>query len=51
VPRVMLHARTLGFRHPITGEVCEYERPAPSDMAGLIRKLDERLDLRRMSSA
>ena len=51
VPRVMLHARTLGFSHPITGEVCEYERPAPSDMAGLIRKLDERLDLRRMYSA
>jgi 23S rRNA pseudouridine1911/1915/1917 synthase len=33
IPRVMLHARTLGFHHPITGELCEYTTPCPSDMA------------------
>jgi 23S rRNA pseudouridine1911/1915/1917 synthase len=47
VPRVMLHARTLGFHHPLTGVVCEYERPTPPDMVGLMRQLDERLDRRR----
>ena len=51
VPRVMLHARTLGFRHPATGDVCEYERPAPPDMAGLMRTLEERLDFERTHSA
>jgi 23S rRNA pseudouridine1911/1915/1917 synthase len=44
VPRVMLHARTLGFRHPVTGELCEYERPTPPDMERLMRQLDDRLD-------
>jgi len=33
ITRVMLHARTLGFRHPITGEMQEYTRPFPRDMA------------------
>jgi 23S rRNA pseudouridine1911/1915/1917 synthase len=33
IPRVMLHARTLGFHHPITGEQCEYTTPCPPDMA------------------
>jgi 23S rRNA pseudouridine1911/1915/1917 synthase len=51
VRRVMLHARTLGFRHPVTGDVCKYERPVPPDMAGLMQKLDDRLDLTRMYSA
>src|SRR5688572_27159146 len=27
IPRVMLHARTLGFRHPSTGEFHEYTKP------------------------
>ncbi|HET8720952.1 MAG TPA: RluA family pseudouridine synthase [Nitrospira sp.] len=51
VPRVMLHARILGFRHPATGDVCKYERPAPPDMAGLMRTLEERLEFERMHSA
>ena len=51
VPRVMLHARTLGFRHPVTGEVCHYERPAPPDMDGLMRELEARLDEKRGGGA
>ena len=51
VPRVMLHARTLGFRHPVTGEVCEYERPAPCDMERLMREFEHGVDLRRMTDA
>jgi len=27
-----LHASTLGFRHPSTGEFHEYTKPFPSDM-------------------
>lgn len=51
VPRVMLHARTLGFRHPVTGEFCEYERPCPADMARMIRELEDRLTSRRLHGA
>lgn len=32
VPRVMLHARTLGFVHPATGKYREWTAPRPSDM-------------------
>jgi 23S rRNA pseudouridine1911/1915/1917 synthase len=32
IPRVMLHARTLGFTHPVTGKVEDFTRPVPSDM-------------------
>ncbi len=32
IPRVMLHARTLGFHHPVTGEFCEHTMPSPPDM-------------------
>ncbi len=33
IPRVMLHARTLGFVHPTTGRPLEFSAPAPSDFA------------------
>jgi 23S rRNA pseudouridine1911/1915/1917 synthase len=39
IPRVMLHARTLGFHHPITGELCEYTTPSPPDMAEVEHRL------------
>jgi len=39
IPRVMLHARTLGFHHPSTGEFQEYTRLVPSDMAQVIQAL------------
>jgi 23S rRNA pseudouridine1911/1915/1917 synthase len=44
VPRVMLHARTLGFHHPSTGELQQYERPSPPDMDLLMRRLEKSLD-------
>ncbi|MBZ0238779.1 MAG: RluA family pseudouridine synthase [Deltaproteobacteria bacterium] len=32
-PRLMLHAATLGFAHPITGEPLRFERPPPAEMS------------------
>ena len=37
-PRQALHARTLGFRHPRTGEEMDFSAPVPPDMTGLIEK-------------
>lgn len=37
-PRQALHARTLGFRHPETGEEMDFECPIPEDMSALIEK-------------
>ncbi|MFM2355033.1 MAG: hypothetical protein RLZZ528_769 [Pseudomonadota bacterium] len=39
-PRQALHAATLGFDHPVTGERLEFTSPLPADMAGLISALD-----------
>ena len=39
-PRQALHAASLGFRHPITGEALHFERPPPDDMAALLTLLD-----------
>jgi 23S rRNA pseudouridine1911/1915/1917 synthase len=40
-PRVMLHARTLGFVHPTrdNGEVVRYEAAVPDDMMAVARRL------------
>jgi 23S rRNA pseudouridine1911/1915/1917 synthase len=38
-PRQALHAATLGFDHPVTGERLEYAAPLPADMAALIAAL------------
>ena len=35
-PRQALHAATLGFEHPVTGEELEFESPLPEDMAKLV---------------
>jgi 23S rRNA pseudouridine1911/1915/1917 synthase len=35
IPRQALHARHLGFAHPITGERIELESPLPEDLAHL----------------
>lgn len=40
IPRVMLHARSLGFRHPRTQALMEFTRPLPSDMADIAEALD-----------
>lgn len=37
-PRQALHARTLGFRHPTTGEEMDFTTDLPDDMAALIEK-------------
>lgn len=38
-PRQMLHAATLGFRHPVTGEEMEFRSEIPQDMKDAIEKL------------
>lgn len=38
-PRQALHARTLGFRHPKTGQEMFFSAPIPPDMDALIGKL------------
>lgn len=38
-PRQALHAATLGFRHPVTGEEMRFAAPLPADMAGLLKAL------------
>jgi 23S rRNA pseudouridine1911/1915/1917 synthase len=40
VPRVMLHARTLGFTHPTTGRREEFTRPFPADMESVMQALE-----------
>lgn len=37
-PRQALHARTLGFVHPRTGEQMDFECPLPDDMGRLLEK-------------
>lgn len=37
-PRQALHARTLGFRHPKTGQEMDFSAPLPVDMTALIEK-------------
>ena len=38
-PRQALHAATLGFSHPVSGENLRFDAPMPADMADLIAKL------------
>jgi len=37
-PRQALHAMTLGFRHPVTGEEMYFTSDLPEDMSGLLDK-------------
>ncbi|HEY8614098.1 MAG TPA: RluA family pseudouridine synthase [Roseomonas sp.] len=39
-PRQALHAQSLGFRHPVTGQALSFSSPIPPDMAALITALD-----------
>jgi 23S rRNA pseudouridine1911/1915/1917 synthase len=39
-PRQALHAASLGFRHPRTGEDLRFESPPPADMAAVIERLE-----------
>jgi 23S rRNA pseudouridine1911/1915/1917 synthase len=38
-PRTMLHARTLGFAHPRSGERVSFEREAPEDFQAVLERL------------
>ncbi|GFP22505.1 23S rRNA pseudouridine1911/1915/1917 synthase, partial [Candidatus Hakubella thermalkaliphila] len=38
-PRQMLHAESLGFIHPGTGECLEFHSPMPEDMEESIKQL------------
>ena len=38
-PRLMLHAATLGFQHPITGERVELRSEPPADFAAVVARL------------
>jgi 23S rRNA pseudouridine1911/1915/1917 synthase len=37
-PRQALHARSLGFIHPLTGKMMQFEAPLPPDMQSLVEK-------------
>jgi 23S rRNA pseudouridine1911/1915/1917 synthase len=39
-PRQALHARLLGFSHPVTGEPLTFDSAVPADMAGLMTNLE-----------
>jgi 23S rRNA pseudouridine1911/1915/1917 synthase len=38
-PRLLLHAATLGFEHPITGRPLRFEAPLPSDFVAVLERL------------
>jgi 23S rRNA pseudouridine1911/1915/1917 synthase len=38
-PRVMLHAASLSFEHPSTGQPLRFEEPMPADMVAVIDEL------------
>jgi 23S rRNA pseudouridine1911/1915/1917 synthase len=38
LPRQALHAKTLGFVHPVSQEFMHFEAPLPQDMEGVIEK-------------
>jgi 23S rRNA pseudouridine1911/1915/1917 synthase len=38
-PRTMLHARTLGFVHPRSGDTVKFEREAPEDFTAMVEVL------------
>ncbi len=40
--RQALHAKTLGFLHPVTGQYQEFDTELPADMAGIIAYMEEK---------
>ncbi|GKS56740.1 pseudouridine synthase [Nitrospira sp.] len=41
IPRVMLHARVLGFTHPVTDRAVQFSAPAPADMVSVHKVITE----------
>jgi 23S rRNA pseudouridine1911/1915/1917 synthase len=42
VSRPFLHAGTLGFDHPVSGERVRFDEPLPSELQGVLDELVER---------
>ncbi|SFN08933.1 RluA family pseudouridine synthase [Thermodesulforhabdus norvegica] len=40
IKRQMLHARMLRLKHPVSGEILEWQAPLPPDMERLLKSLD-----------
>ena len=40
-PRQALHAASLGFVHPVTGEKLRFQADLPADMVSLIEKITQ----------
>jgi 23S rRNA pseudouridine1911/1915/1917 synthase len=38
-PRLFLHARSLGFAHPVTGEELDFDMPLPDDLQEFLDRL------------
>jgi 23S rRNA pseudouridine1911/1915/1917 synthase len=45
IPRVMLHAKILGFVHPITQKKVSFSAPMPDDMKQIIQQIRSVLQL------
>jgi 23S rRNA pseudouridine1911/1915/1917 synthase len=41
-PRLLLHAKTLGFVHPVTGAALHFEAPLPGDFVQVLERLTRR---------
>ena len=41
LPRQALHAKTLGFKHPVTGEKMVFDSELPEDMATVVEKWEK----------
>lgn len=50
-PRQALHARTLGFRHPVSGNEMFFETQLPPDMQTLIQKWEDFTDDKKTDTA
>ncbi|MEN6501733.1 MAG: RNA pseudouridine synthase, partial [Tenuifilaceae bacterium] len=48
-PRHALHAKTLGFTHPLSGMEMNFESPLPNDMAQLVDRWRSYTAGRRMA--
>lgn len=43
-PRLALHAAELGFQHPVSGQMLQFEMPLPADLAEFLQRLRRRAD-------
>ena len=51
VPRQFLHAKRLGFKHPVDGRELSFEAPMPEDLASALRAYQGRSEQRRRTSS